>query len=71
MIVYKLKMARPMKIALYSVFLLGLVDISFSLTRFLTIQLGNEGDFRAITLIGKSMSHRRLNTLLMHLTQTL
>ncbi|KAH7020252.1 hypothetical protein EDB80DRAFT_220113 [Ilyonectria destructans] len=50
-IIYNLKMARRMKIALYSVFLLGLVDMAFSLTRFLTIQLGNEGDFRAITLI--------------------
>ncbi|KAH7139747.1 hypothetical protein B0J13DRAFT_67579 [Dactylonectria estremocensis] len=51
LILYKLNMTKHMKVAVYSVFLLGLIDIAFSLTRFLTIQLGNEGSFRSITLI--------------------
>ncbi|KAH7120492.1 hypothetical protein EDB81DRAFT_914107 [Dactylonectria macrodidyma] len=50
-IMYKLNMKKRTKIAVYSVFLLGLIDIAFTLTRFLTIQLGNDGSFRSITLI--------------------
>lgn len=45
-------MRTRVKISVYCVFLLGLVDIAMSLTRFLTIQLGNVGDFRSITTIG-------------------
>ncbi|KAF5004842.1 hypothetical protein FDECE_8686 [Fusarium decemcellulare] len=51
LIVYNLNMRLKMKIGVYCVFLLGLVDIAFSLTRFLTVQLSNEGDFRSITTI--------------------
>lgn len=46
-------MRRKIKIGVYSIFLLGIVDIAFSLTRFLSVQLGNEGQFRSITTIGK------------------
>ncbi|KAJ3524775.1 hypothetical protein NM208_g11921 [Fusarium decemcellulare] len=51
LIVYNLNMRLKMKVGVYCVFLLGLVDIAFSLTRFLTVQLSNEGDFRSITTI--------------------
>ncbi|EMT74498.1 hypothetical protein NOF04DRAFT_14019 [Fusarium oxysporum II5] len=51
LIVYKVQMKRKIKIGVYSVFLLGLVDITFSLTRFLSVQLGNVGQFRSVTTI--------------------
>lgn len=52
LVLHKLNMRTRVKISVYCVFLLGLVDIAMSLTRFLTIQLGNVGDFRSITTIG-------------------
>ncbi|KAF4451840.1 hypothetical protein F53441_5159 [Fusarium austroafricanum] len=51
LILYKLNMRRRVKISVYCVFLLGIIDMAFSLTRFLTIQLTNVGDFRSITTI--------------------
>ena len=46
---------RPqVKTSVYAIFLLGFIDIAFSLTRFLTIQLTVVGDFRSITAVGKS-----------------
>lgn len=45
---------RPqVKISVYAIFLLGFIDIAFSLTRFLTIQLTVVGDFRSITAVGR------------------
>jgi heme/copper-type cytochrome/quinol oxidase subunit 4 len=52
LVLYKLNMRTRVKISVYCIFLLGLIDIAMSLTRFLTIQLGNVGDFRSITTIG-------------------
>ncbi|KAK2468587.1 hypothetical protein H9L39_19746 [Fusarium oxysporum f. sp. albedinis] len=55
LILYKLQLRclrTRMKIGICSVFMLGLVDIAFSLTRFLSVQLPRDGDFRSITLIG-------------------
>ncbi|KAH7137764.1 hypothetical protein EDB81DRAFT_844225 [Dactylonectria macrodidyma] len=51
LILYKLNLRKRMKIGVYCVFLLGLVDISFSLTRFLTVQLSAVGGFRSVTTI--------------------
>ncbi|KAI3571934.1 hypothetical protein IWW34DRAFT_638448 [Fusarium oxysporum f. sp. albedinis] len=54
LILYKLQLRclrTRMKIGICSVFMLGLVDIAFSLTRFLSVQLPRDGDFRSITLI--------------------
>ncbi|KAM0199482.1 hypothetical protein ACHAPA_004984 [Fusarium lateritium] len=50
-VLYKLNMPTRVKISVYCIFLLGIIDIAMSLTRFLTIQLGNVGDFRSITTI--------------------
>ena len=49
-----------MKIGLYSVLCLGIVDLAFSLTRFFTVQLGNQDDFRSITLIGRQPRFQKL-----------
>jgi hypothetical protein len=46
-------MRRKVKVSVYCIFLLGIIDIAFSLTRFLTIQLGDSQDFRSFTIIGK------------------
>ncbi|KIL90492.1 hypothetical protein FAVG1_06224 [Fusarium avenaceum] len=51
LVLHKLNMRTRVKISVYCIFLLGLIDIAMSLTRFLTIQLGNVGDFRSITTI--------------------
>ncbi|KAF5985870.1 integral membrane protein [Fusarium coicis] len=51
LVLYKLNMRKRVKIGVYCVFLLGIIDIAFSLTRFLTIQLTVIGDFRSITTI--------------------
>ncbi|KAI3571634.1 hypothetical protein IWW34DRAFT_894654 [Fusarium oxysporum f. sp. albedinis] len=51
LVLYKLNMRTKVKVSVYCVFLLGLVDIAFSLTRFLTIQLSNVGDFQSITTV--------------------
>ncbi|KAJ4052415.1 hypothetical protein NW761_003316 [Fusarium oxysporum] len=51
LVLYKLNMRKRVKIGVYCVFLLGIIDIAFSLTRFLTIQLTNVGDFRSITTV--------------------
>lgn len=53
LVLYKLNMRKRVKIGVYCVFLLGIIDIAFSLTRFLTIQLTVVGDFRSITTIGE------------------
>jgi len=44
-------MRRSMMIGVYGALSLGAVDIAFSLTRFLKIQTGGVGDFRAMTTI--------------------
>ncbi|KAM0558243.1 hypothetical protein ACHAPJ_004931 [Fusarium lateritium] len=44
-------MRKRVKVGVYCIFLLGLIDIAFSLTRFLTIQLSNVGSFRSITTV--------------------
>ncbi|KAF5673426.1 Na+ H+ antiporter [Fusarium heterosporum] len=51
-LLYKLNMRTRVKISVYSIFLLGLIDIAISLTRFLTIQLSAVGNFRSMTTIG-------------------
>ncbi|KAM5347719.1 hypothetical protein ACJ41O_007543 [Fusarium nematophilum] len=50
-IFYDISMRTRVKISLCCVFLLAFIDISFSLTRFLTIQLSHVGDFRSVTTI--------------------
>ncbi|KAH7150850.1 hypothetical protein DER46DRAFT_513355, partial [Fusarium sp. MPI-SDFR-AT-0072] len=52
-IIHNLNMRRKVKVSVYCIFLLGIIDIAFSLTRFLTIQLGDSEDFRSFTIIGK------------------
>jgi hypothetical protein len=54
--IYKLQMRRSMMIGVYAALSLGAVDIAFSLTRFLIIQLTAVDDFRSITTIGESNS---------------
>jgi hypothetical protein len=44
-----------MMIGVYAALSLGAVDIAFSLTRFLIIQLTAVDDFRSITTIGESI----------------
>ncbi|SCV39979.1 uncharacterized protein FFB14_07356 [Fusarium fujikuroi] len=44
-------MRTKVKVSVYGIFLLGIIDIAFSLTRFLTIQLGDSEDFRSFTII--------------------
>lgn len=39
-------------LAIYGTLSLGAVDIAFSMTRFLIVQLTRVGDFRSITTIG-------------------
>ena len=56
LILHKLNMRPQVKMSVYAIFLLGFIDIAFSLTRFLTIQLTVVGDFRSITAVGKSYS---------------
>lgn len=56
LILHKLNMRPQVKTSVYAIFLLGFIDIAFSLTRFLTIQLTVVGDFRSITAVGKSYS---------------
>ncbi|KAI8668618.1 hypothetical protein NCS57_00673500 [Fusarium keratoplasticum] len=51
LILHNLNMRTKTKVGVYCVFLLGLIDISFSLTRFLIVLLSNDGSFRAITTI--------------------
>ncbi|KAH6879881.1 hypothetical protein B0T10DRAFT_532155 [Thelonectria olida] len=51
LILHNLQMPRRLKISVCSVFLIGLVDIAFSLARFFTIQLSNAGEFRSMTLV--------------------
>ncbi|RMJ16010.1 hypothetical protein BHE90_008706 [Fusarium euwallaceae] len=51
LILQNLNMRTKTKIGVYCVFLLGLIDIAFSLTRFLTVLLSHVGSFRAITTI--------------------
>ncbi|KAF5018636.1 hypothetical protein F66182_9386 [Fusarium sp. NRRL 66182] len=41
LVLYKLNLRPQVKLGVYGIFLLGLIDIAFSLTRFLTIQLSN------------------------------
>jgi hypothetical protein len=47
-------MRRSMMLGVYAALSLGAVDIAFSLTRFLTVQLTSVDDFRSITIIGES-----------------
>ncbi|KAH7141530.1 hypothetical protein B0J13DRAFT_585862 [Dactylonectria estremocensis] len=51
LVVHNLQMKPRVKIGVYCVFLLGIIDIAFSLTRFLSVQLSNDDDFRSITLV--------------------
>ncbi|KAF5530715.1 integral membrane protein [Fusarium phyllophilum] len=51
LIIHNLNMRRKVKVSVYCIFLLGIIDIAFSLTRFLTIQLGDSEDFRSFTII--------------------
>ncbi|KAI8649850.1 hypothetical protein NCS56_01435800 [Fusarium sp. Ph1] len=50
-IFHDLKMNRRTKNGVYGVFLIGLIDLIFSLTRFLNVQLGDRNGFRSITMI--------------------
>ncbi|KAM5347717.1 hypothetical protein ACJ41O_007541 [Fusarium nematophilum] len=50
-ILYKLELKRKTKIAVYSVFLLGFVDISFTVTRFLNVQLDQTDGARSVTMV--------------------
>ncbi|CVL06903.1 related to integral membrane protein [Fusarium mangiferae] len=50
-IIHNLNMRTKVKVSVYCIFLLGIIDIAFSLTRFLTIQLGDSEDFRSFTII--------------------
>ncbi|KAI1023687.1 hypothetical protein LB505_011221 [Fusarium chuoi] len=55
-IIHNLNMRTKVKVSVYCIFLLGIIDIAFSLTRFLTIQLGDSEDFRSFTIIGECTS---------------
>jgi hypothetical protein len=52
LLLHKLNLRPKVRVGVYAVFLLGFVDIAFSLTRFLTIQLTKVGEFSSITTIG-------------------
>lgn len=54
LLLHKLNLRPKVRVGVYGIFLLGFIDIAFSLTRFLTIQLTKVGDFASITTIGKS-----------------
>ncbi|KAG8676127.1 hypothetical protein FPOAC2_02210 [Fusarium poae] len=51
LLLHKLNLRPKVRVGVYAVFLLGFVDIAFSLTRFLTIQLTKVGEFSSITTI--------------------
>ncbi|KAH3947658.1 hypothetical protein HBI56_237750 [Parastagonospora nodorum] len=50
-VIHNIQMRRSMMVGVYGALSLGAIDIAFSLTRFLEVQTGNVGDFRAITTI--------------------
>ncbi|RYP66191.1 hypothetical protein DL771_007924 [Monosporascus sp. 5C6A] len=50
-ILHKLQIRTRVRLGAYGVLLLGVIDIAFSLTRFLSIRLNTNGDFRSLTLI--------------------
>ncbi|KAF5239450.1 hypothetical protein FAUST_4933 [Fusarium austroamericanum] len=52
LLLHKLNLRPKVRVGVYGIFLLGFIDIAFSLTRFLTIQLTKVGDFASITTIG-------------------
>jgi hypothetical protein len=55
LILHRLHMSRKMRLGVYCTFLLGLVNIAFSLTRFLTIHLASSiDDIPALSLVGRS-----------------
>jgi hypothetical protein len=61
-VIYKVQMRPAMMIGVYSTLSLGAVDIAFSLTRFLKVENTHDGDFRAITTVGRFIPfplHRR------------
>ncbi|KAH6879428.1 hypothetical protein B0T10DRAFT_496451 [Thelonectria olida] len=51
LVIYNLQMDTKTRITAYCVLLLGLVDIAFCLTRFLSVQLSHPGDFKSITIV--------------------
>ncbi|KAL6920840.1 hypothetical protein ACHAPO_004479 [Fusarium lateritium] len=51
LLLHKLNLRPKVRVGVYAIFLLGFIDIAFSLTRFLTIQLTKVGDFASITTI--------------------
>jgi heme/copper-type cytochrome/quinol oxidase subunit 4 len=53
-VLQNLQVHKNTRAGVYGILLLGAVDIAISLARFLNIQLGNENNFRAMTLIGMS-----------------
>ncbi|RYP08932.1 hypothetical protein DL764_001585 [Monosporascus ibericus] len=50
-VLHKLQIRTKIMLGAYGVLLLGVIDIAFSLTRFLNVQLNTNGDFRSLTLI--------------------
>ena len=53
-LIYKLQLKPKMKIGVYAVLMLGLIDIAFSVTRFASVELGVQDDFISLTLVCKS-----------------
>jgi len=53
-VVQNLQITKSTRVSVYGILLLGAIDIGFSITRFLIIQLSNVHEFRSITLIGMS-----------------
>ncbi|RYP11064.1 hypothetical protein DL765_007897 [Monosporascus sp. GIB2] len=50
-LLHRLQMGIRTRLGVYGVFLLGIIDIAFSLTRFLNVHLNTSGGFRPFTLI--------------------
>jgi hypothetical protein len=51
-VLHNLKLKKNLRVAVYGVFLLGIINIAFALARFLTIQLGTDQYFDTFPLVG-------------------
>jgi hypothetical protein len=53
-VIHDLDLTKRARMGLYFVSLVGVLDIAISLIRFLNVELGDGGEFRSFTTIGKS-----------------
>lgn len=55
-VINDLDLTKRARMGMYFVSLVGVLDIAISLIRFLNVELGDGGEFRSFTTIGKSRS---------------